>query len=476
MDNHDVLIFNQAEALGYKDIDSIQRKGFSVNVSDELTELPQLLKNLQKPILIINSSSGSDIQPFIDSICENSSLKPFPLIFIARKLVGLENQLNKSFPLGLALQHPADPNKIIEALRFISRNYRSAPISTKTETAVSAETTAAIEEADEEISVESISAGIEAARKLFSSIEGSNISKIDLGGADLPLLLSGGHKEKVCSITLPDNPEMQQCCVQFLSKLKTTTRDILERVNIIALKIISPLNFEAEVVETIQAASILYAQAYAGQTRSFLTRPYSYRGAVVLRKEICSAIKDSALNIGGELSNRKLSQVISGVGKIIGQESSIEDEQLYLASSAVVAADLINRNCYQPFFWNLSAAHALLRRIKAGRTKSLHPAITCTMLKLMAEALSSPSNAKILRSQRVQKEKEVPDSSILVYDETLVDVPSLTAGMRLSRPLSTEDGKAVLAEDLLLDDDLILRIWQLSSKKVLNKAVIKRLH
>lgn len=503
MSQHDILIFNKSTPMNYKDIDVIQKKGFPVSASSDFSELGDLLKTLHEPIIVINATGEKELQDFFYQVCNNASLRLFPILYLADEISGTGKYLDKAFPLALTLQSPAEASKVTEALKFIARNYclassedfneiktqekeiratkqvEEAAVAATEATPVpeknSGNTGHSISEDKLEISIESVETGIAEAKKLFSAIRDTAIPQSHLGGHELPLFLCGARSIKKCCMTLPEQEDLQNTCIKFLSELKTSARDALERVNAIALKIIAPFNLDPKIVEITKAASILYTHSYASQGGDLLTRPYSFRGGAALRKDICSAIKDSALNMSAEGADPVLVQMIAQIGKIIGQEPSFGKDDFALAASAVVAADMINRTCYEPFFWNVSAAYGLLRKIRHGQTIGfIHPAVICVTLKLMAEALCSKSNTKLIGSVKAVESDSSNNDLETVVDETVVEVPLLTAGMRLSRPLKTEDGEALLEEDLLLDDDLIMRIWQLSSKKVLHKPIVKK--
>ena len=70
--------------------------------------------------------------------------------------------------------------------------------------------------------------------------------------------------------------------------------------------------------------------------------------------------------------------------------------------------------------------------------------------------------------------KEANDTKkyIAQEDEEKVKISSLTDGMKLSKPLKSFDGKEILEADLTLDNDLIWRIWQLSSICPLNSPMV----
>lgn len=476
MSQHELLIINQGIPLSAKDIDYLQRKGYWVNSSNDTESFKDILAPPNEPIIVVNCSEQEETTEFIQGICEQKSLIPFPVVVLAKNLMGLDSLLNKIFPLAIAVQQPADANKITEAVRFIERNYSSSILEHAAKNKLKESN---FEEEEKELGANEVTDKIKHSNELFLAVKDCHLSQNNLGGTDLPQILSGRIFSKVSKdykTSLPQDLVLEEACASLLLQVKSATRSALERVNIITMKILTPLNIETEVMELARAASILFAQSFAVSNRVFLTQDYSFRGAVVLRKEICSAIKDSALDLGGDLSNRDLSRVVANIAKIVGHESSGGDNQISVCASAVVAADLINRLCYQSLYWNASAAYRLLRRIRQGKIKHLHPAVCCIVLKLLAEALSGHINVRIMAPKKSQEEKESLEMSIRIHDETIVELPELMAGMKLSRPLLAEDGKAILAEDLVLDDDLIMRIWQLSAIKLIDKAVIKRVH
>ena len=72
----------------------------------------------------------------------------------------------------------------------------------------------------------------------------------------------------------------------------------------------------------------------------------------------------------------------------------------------------------------------------------------------------------LLEAARRTREQQIESN------ETKVAIESLQPGMKLTRPIFSFDGRKVLSGNLVLDHDLIWRIWQLSALRPLNGPLV----
>ncbi len=326
MSQHDLLIIEHSEPLPMKEIDSLQRKGYSVTICKDFATLDQTLTNLNKPIVLLNCAAKLPSQPFLDRICAKKNLHSCPVMVLAVDVSGLESKLNKIFPLAVAIKKPAAPAKLLEAVRFLERNYRNSKPAQEVEeqdtptVEIDPEKTLVLESGIAKPVVpapiyvpedfdgappSNTAEKIQSASDLFAAIQDSRLLQSNIGGAVLPPMLSGRAIEE-SAVEIPQRADLRGPTTEYLLSLKPSSRTTLERINILTLKLLAPLPLEAQMLDLAKAASVLYAQAFANTSRTLLTRDYSFKGAIVLRKDICSAIKDSALNAMQDFSDRDL--------------------------------------------------------------------------------------------------------------------------------------------------------------------------
>ena len=71
----------------------------------------------------------------------------------------------------------------------------------------------------------------------------------------------------------------------------------------------------------------------------------------------------------------------------------------------------------------------------------------------------------------IQCAKDTKNYNSKEYEES-VDISALSTGMQLSKPLVSFDGKVIVGANVILDNDLVWRIWQISAIKPLNAPTI----
>ena len=118
-----------------------------------------------------------------------------------------------------------------------------------------------------------------------------------------------------------------------------------------------------------------------------------------------------------------------------------------------------------------------MHRFKSGSLSDLHPLVSACAFKFLSETISTnpasfivPKHLRddpmLLEAARRTREQQIESN------ETKVAIESLQPGMKLTRPIFSFDGRKVLSGNLVLDHDLIWRIWQLSALRPLNGPLV----
>ena len=251
------------------------------------------------------------------------------------------------------------------------------------------------------------------------------------------------------------------------------------RVAFITEEISKPLSLSEKTIELTKAACFLHVWSFAGHEPELLKKTYDNPNAKMIRKDLCSRIKDGAMKIATDLADPELSKLVATIGRYIGEEEPIGDDEISIAASIVMTADLVDRVCYHYGTWNSRSAYHLMKRFKSGSHQEIHPTVWGCIIKFLSEAIVAKQSAfllpkhireneALLEKARANKEESVEEH------EAKVPLSVLKPGMKLSRPLFAFDGKKILPDDIILDNDLIWRIWQLSAVRPLNSPVIVR--
>jgi len=483
--SNDLLFIDKGDASSAKMRDGLQRKGFKVKNASNPEDAASIIGSLVRPIIIIDCGTRPGARDFVTPFCKAPILHLAPAIVLGKDVDGLADDLNQVFALASTLRTPCSQQDLLDTLNYISSNYpersatRIAPPPSKeaappTQTPLPPPAPAAT---DDE------AGGNHSLYKKYDSIPGLyfeqlrrfNILDRNLGGASF--ISMSQSNEETASSTLSSDPKRRAAVKEIQEAAGKWGRNHLQRVSYITEQILAPLEIELTLREASRSASSLYALSVSELNRSIFRKEFIGRGSLLLRKELCSRIKDSAYLLATTYQFSLEAEIVSVLAKLVGREEEVADTPVNLVASAIMAADLTDRLCYQSGHWNPRAAHSLLRRIGSGRLRDLHPAVTCCLAKFLSEALAKSNPAYLIRKdirenpELVQKARDNREQPV-ADNETKVSIDRLLPGMKLSQPLYAFDGKQLLEEDLTLDQDLIWRIWQLSALRPINAPVI----
>ncbi|WKZ57637.1 MAG: hypothetical protein QY326_02940 [Bdellovibrionota bacterium] len=453
---------------------NLQSKGFHVHVVADFGQLVSASQRIDNPVLVVDTGEEQDeAVRHIRQLIDEKSLQAVPLVLIGRDVDVSERILNQSFPVAAAVSRPCTTNDIIEGIAYVIRTWE-----TKRRDKAAAETVVPPESVTPQQTLAPQHALYKeytnVAELLFNLLQKNNLTEKVFGGHLYPTL---SHEERIQRLEiLPQGAEGEALRVVHSEGGKWTRCHLL-RTAFIADRIATALQFPDKQRLTIKSLCLYFGCAFRGKDQDLLWRDYAKSNAQLLRKEICSRVKDGAMKVAIDHQQPALGNLLALLGRLIGGEESIKEEESYLSASLVMGCELADRICFQSGFWSPRSAYHLLRRFKSGKLNELHPMILASLMKFLSESIAASPSAlllpkairedpKLLEEARKLREEPVGNG------EAKIPLNSLEPGMRLSRPLRAFDGKQVLSEDLVLDEDLIMRIWQLAAIRPLNAPVI----
>lgn len=486
--SHDILFIDRGDPTSAKVRESLQRKGFTVKGAKSAEDAASVLESLVRPILVIDCGTRPGAKEYVGPFCKMPALQRAPVIVLGKDVDGLASELKEIFTLASTLRTPCSQQDLLETINYISTNYpdpNAAPRSSSG--AIARETPAtppkvapvppkpATEDEPQVPSHRLYDQAASIPSLFFEQLQRFNIVDRELGGADFVAM--SHPTENLPLGALPSDPKRKQLIGGIQEIAGKWGRNHLLRVATLTQRMLAPLEIDPSLREAAQAASSLYALSISETNRSIFRKEFIGRGSLLLRKELCSRVKDSAYALATTHQLPREAEIVSTLAKLIGREDAIADTPVSLVASAIMASDLADRLCYQSGHWNPRAAHSLMRRIGSGKLRDLHPAVTCCLAKFLSEALAKSNPAHLIRKdirenvdliEKARTNREQP----VAANETKITLDQLLPGMKLSQPLFAFDGKQLLEEDLTLDQDLIWRIWQLSALRPINAPVI----
>jgi hypothetical protein len=475
-DKCNVLILESQKGFSEKIREYLQSRGTSSHIVTSFDEVGKNLRSLVMPVILAQIPEGKEAaDTFLTQCTEVNNMFSYPLIAVGADARDHEGLLNKHFKLAISFNMPVNNAEISEALIYIKDSFefpvpgnQIAPPKRATETEFAS--------IDETLPASEIYSSFHSIPNLFfEELNKYNLLSKDFNGKKYVMFTLDDASNS--SEYLSTDRDINRAFNEIVEKLP---KDILTRIHRVAYlcsQIINHISSDPALIEHSKAAAMLFNWSLVNEQKLFLKKDYISLKSKAFRKELCSKVKDSAMKCALELSKTKVAEIISKIGKYIGLEEPVSDSPAALAASAIAAVDMVDRSCWQNNHFNPRAAYKIMVKAKSGELSEFHPIVLCCIIKVLSEALASNIRVFLIpRKLRTDPElmaaaKKVREQEVQA-GERKVEINELTPGMRLSRPLIAFDGREILEQDMVLDQDLIWRIWQLSMVRALNAPLV----
>ena len=442
-----------------------QAASFAVHDTSSLTAAANLVGDLNLPLLLVHLGNKiSLVEPAFRQLFADPKLQRCPLLVVGDNLSRYSGKLQNHFSLFGLLDCKQDSHTIVDLAVDLTTSFEAERSDEDTGENIRTPDFGNLQPKNKRIS------------SMIVALDEVEKGALEEFAKQYPFTRSFDDiKSLPC---LPKNREVRLALKEYIANTGSWQNGHIARTiyGVSAFVETSPHKIQEE-LENARAATALFSWALASDLELMRAEYYREEHAH-LRKKICSKIKDSAMRVAMELQLPEVANIISTVAKLIGEESVAGDDNASRIASAIVANDILGRSCWQSGHWNPRGGYLLLIRFKLGKgVNNLDPEALAAATTLLTSAMNSRlpaimvprelrENPKLLEIREMHK-KARPGPG-----EAKVSLSALTPGMRLSQPLIAYDGQTVLDEKIRLDEDLIWRIWQLSTILPLNQPMI----
>lgn len=476
----------------------LKRAGFQTEILLELEDCIATREDWSNTILFIfTGHSESSLIQSAKAILQNFALKRVPVIFLGKDAEGLDALLGKSLEWHYALGIPFHNEDVLRAfqlaLKFLEADKLSVARAQTKQPSEKKETEflevpQAFPEPD--FIHPLYQSNMPISDMLLHQVFQLGLSADALRGDQL--ILPPHALDYLKDAYLQSQQNTFETISTFMDSLSEKLKEHIGRTSFIADRIGSGLHTSSEDAGNIRAAAHLFAQVLLEHA------PDLYRGNYLdypheKREELSKKIAESAMRTRDTLKNVAVANIIQGMADLLMSRAAHLDERVYMQSSNLMAADIIDRMCFRAGHWDPKGSNALMRKARSGDLRIIHPLVLACAVKFVCEAVTYLPKIFVLRQVEQQEAKTMND--VLSFDtpsanrqnaqainvdppaheeEQSVSITALQPGMRLSRSIKTHDGKELLRQGVLLDRDLIWRIWQLSSIRVLQTPRVER--
>jgi hypothetical protein len=464
-----VVILPQSTKLPIGLQEALNSKNLSSKVCSTLVEASDALNASDESVFLVYAGEDANLDSLTNTLTTKTELHTSPLIIVGENIDRYESLLNRFFILATTITLPCDNADIVSAVKYISR-YLEKVRSRKV-----AEASTIVKSEFE--SYQKLFGGFSTIPNLaFAKLKELDLFEKDSGGETYALMFR--PQESQDKSFLPKSPQIKQFIANITDSLATDRTSRAMRISLLSHNIFTALGFYGEYLECAKEAASLYSAGILKADKNLTQSQYLVGDKELLRKEICSGIKDSLLSFGDVISNERTRKIIILLAKLIGEEESLDNSSECLAASAIAIADAIDRVIYNRNVFQPVGAYSVLSVLKKQEFSFIHPLVLGITVKILAEAVSS-SISVMNKSKKLQQVSQLLnaadeiDESIILGDTESIPLSKLEPGMRLtSKGINTEDGKVLISESMELDQDIIWRLWQLSAIRPLQKKVI----
>lgn len=447
LQSKNVILLDRFGNLDQNLPEALRAKGYRSEISTDLKEAIKKARNLTKPILFIDGGRSQDLGLLmVRELLLESEIKSYPIVLTADGVSHLEAEVRKVIPAFNLVHAPAKTLSIItgiEAVEHISQKFTFLKPTPEVTTSIPP--------------------------FVFDEIARLNLENRPLGGNLFAKVNSQGAEGRIIE---PISTRVKKVYKEKLEKATPRWNSRFQRINYVTECLANALDLNTE--QALQLSSS-YSCSFIDGPEEFLTKDYLGSRRQAFRAELCSRIKDSAMEVGFQAGDEELAQKILNLAKAIGQEHRISSDEI----GVVIAADIIDRVCTRRGHFNPRVTYDFLRRVRFGILDWIPTPIIAVLIKFISESIAA-SATKLLQNKKFkldpltrQKISEII-AEPLRHDEAQVGISDLSPGMMLSKPIHAFDGAQVLEGGLKLDEDLVMRIWQLASIRPLIDPTVKK--
>lgn len=465
-------------------IEYLNKKNFSTRTCLSVTQAYEEIKSLACPILIIyDEGQNKACEDLVLELSQEERLFTFPLV-ISTKLAEQHNSLlERDFELTATINQPCPISGFVSAIIEISSNLErmaaessiiaseEAPRSNEIFQGYSVQNNQLGQDNQENLkkpkltNIVSLDDDELPVDVLFKKLKINEYENFTLTG-EIYAALFNPPSIKFDNLIKADQ-KLLDLSTNVLNSVGKWGKAHLMRVCYLTLELCKILKIDDAQRDATIISAVLFAQGFNGKHKPLLKRDYTGTGNSALKKSVCSIIKDSALKISCDYNSANVGSIIAGMARLVGKEETPDNTPESISSSILMISEQTDRFCWNSGRWNPRQAYSMARRLKTQEWKSFNPTLVNALSKLLTEAVTCKLSTYMLLPKKIKNQKEffekVQKSNIEINEnEIKVSISKLTPEMRISKPLYAYDGREILPRDLILDRDLIDRIWQLS--------------
>jgi len=199
--------------------------------------------------------------------------------------------------------------------------------------------------------------------------------------------------------------------------------------------------------------------------------------------EISRAYLESARFVRESLEDEGVAKIIEDISAIILSADNLPTDDSLIDAHCALVPELADRGSWAKGIWDPYGAHRAVRKFLNSDPFPLTPAVVIAASRALSEASSVRLFLEPLPLLTEGAEEPGSDAQIIaeaereaarifeVKKQLSVELSDLRPGMKLSRPIISWDGKLILKANVDLSEELIIRLWRLSTLRPVRPPV-----
>lgn len=485
-----ILVIQKPDQDGNKLRELLHSRGYQILYTENVYEIPDLLRQMSEPVLIGFCGKDDYNGDFVRSLSRLKEAHDLPLVLVGKDASAYSAVLERYFRLSATVDAPFDYPRTIEAVANMMNFYASGLAGSserigahlgirqripepEPETIPKLPRSSALNEKMPEAPIHELYTTYDnIPNLLFDQI--SSLTKKTFETNQYIMAV----KEKTFQSRdyMPKNVYVQSVIQTICKGLGKWGASHLHRTAFLSHKMTEALSLSEELRDHCKIASFLFAESFDGKIE-LIKRDYLCGDIAAFRIELSDRLKESAIALSAEHEQPEAAKIVETFARLVRRELKADDDPITKAASAVMAADMVDRACWQLDYWNPRTVNLIMHKVRNGEMSDVHPAVLSCIVSFLAQS-QSPKQVYLLVPKHLRNNKDLKEFAQNIKEQKLekserkVPLSSLQPGMRLTRPVFAFDGEQILSEDIVLDEDLIWRIWELSSVRPINAPLV----
>lgn len=459
---------------------SFDSRGYSVSIVRDLASLQQRCSAEEKPKMIVIDASADDDETInrITELRGRESLFALTILFIGHKAQGKTEKLRYQYENLYAFDVPFELSHIMGEMTEVLPEESADTETITSDTGISNTGTSETPESEssEEVTPPAEGSVTSEVAEVEEKLKKAQGGQVDFGvrfveyvsTPEVPIRATQRRVRDFLDAQIIPQNSVSSSLVGALAYLTAENESVgirARRTTAIASYVSEIFSLPETRRQAVRTAGILFN---IGEVRS----PSGGRGSSDLiaineteRRELVKQLKLSAEYASADIGEIRVIRDLQALVAHFAGESATLDDEIREEAQCVLVAEIIARNCWKNDEWDSYGAYKVVRYLqqqdldvtKGDAYRALMRFVVRLRFADDVEHLNPDKVTEVIASAKREAE-----ASYSQRDTEKEQIWELWEGMVIARPLVSIDGRLVVPAGMTIDNETLLKIWQLS--------------